>query len=79
MTQSEHIELKELLDSARTCMTLSARDWSLNSKDAWLYGIVVGWGDCLTEVAKKFSWNGRDVGRLKNYRKQVAKITGEKE
>jgi hypothetical protein len=43
-----------------------SRDWSLNSKDAWMYGIICGWGDAIEDVAKKHSWTNDQVDQLKD-------------
>ena len=64
-------DLAEALNSAKAAMTFSARDWSLNHRDAWLYGIVVGWDDALDEVANNHKWNDETVERLIRYRKAV--------
>lgn len=41
------------------------RDWSANERDAWLYGIMVGWGDgALKEIAEDFGWSDEKFGVL---------------
>lgn len=55
--------------SAAACMTSSPRDWSLDHRDAWLYGIIVGWDeDALLAVAKHHGWTDPDVERLRGLR-----------
>lgn len=51
------------LESALNC---DPRDWARNPKDAWIYGIIVGWDDdALEEVARQFFWTGSATIRLK--------------
>jgi len=56
---------RAVLDSARSLIVGSPRDWSKNSEDAWLYGLMVGWGDCLESIAKDFHWADHVVDRLR--------------
>jgi hypothetical protein len=56
----------DAIESARTVMTFSSRDWSANHRDAWLYGIIVGWDDdAISEVARKHGWPPDEIRRLK--------------
>lgn len=68
----EHIY--EVIDSLHTTITTDSKDWSLNKRDAWIYGIIVGWDDALPEVAEKFGWGNEDINRLKKYHSQFQKI-----
>ena len=63
--------LQEALESAGTAMTFSARDHALNHRDAWVYGILIGWGDALWEVADKHNWDIDTVARLIRLREAV--------
>lgn len=45
-------------------MNFSSRDWSLNHRDAWIYGIAVGWGDSINCVADRHRWSDDTVARL---------------
>jgi hypothetical protein len=36
--------LADVLDSVHSLMCFDVRDWSNYRRDAWLYGIFVGWG-----------------------------------
>lgn len=45
-------------------MSTDPRDWSVLSNDAWLYGVVVGWGDALAEVAERHRWTLGTCERL---------------
>jgi hypothetical protein len=54
------------LRSLECLVALSARDWAATEEDAWLYGVVIGWGDeALRELAREFRWPRRVVSRLK--------------
>lgn len=54
------------LDSVKTCMATSPRDWSLERNDAWMYGIVCGWSaDALTELIQRHRWSSEDVTKLR--------------
>lgn len=50
--------------SLRGTMATDPRDWSLCKRDAWIYGIVVGWVDCWEEIARKHDWSASDLARL---------------
>ena len=46
-------------DSLINTIVFDPRDWSLNPKDLWIYGIIVGWEDeCLKEFEQRFWWDG---------------------
>ncbi len=66
----------EALESAHTVMVHDARDWSLSSRDAWLYGLLVGWDDeCLAEMlARHPQWKPEGIERLKRLRAGIAAI-----
>jgi hypothetical protein len=52
------------LESIHSVMVFSPADHSLNERDAWVYGIVVGWDDALGTVAKDHGWDKETVERL---------------
>ena len=56
--------MTEVQVSIRNTIVFDTRDWSLNATDAWLYGIVVGWGVALSEVADLHNWDTKTVERL---------------
>jgi hypothetical protein len=63
----------EALESAAAAMAASPRDWSLDNRDAWAYGIIVGWSeDALAEVAAKHRWSEAEVERLRSLRAELA-------
>lgn len=51
-------------ESLRIVIATHVRDWSADKRDAWIYGIVVGWKDAIHEVAKKHGWSPLDIHRL---------------
>lgn len=76
------------IDSIITAMVTDPRDWSIDEVDAWLYGIIVGWGDdelaeylgtndlnALEEIQKKHNWSYETVERLKQLRAKFESIT----
>lgn len=59
----------------RTLVT-SSRNHSLDHRDAWIYGIIVGWEDgeddpdsALMEVADRHGWSLATVERLRDLRR----------
>lgn len=57
-------------------MTSSSRDWSLNHRDAWAYGIILGWNDgALAELAVRHRWSDEEVTRLKKLNAAIRDIT----
>jgi hypothetical protein len=59
---------ENFLASMAHCMAFHPRDWGLDRRDAWLYGIVCGWGDALQEVAERHKWDEPTVERLQRLR-----------
>ena len=46
-------------------LAFDSRDWAANRGDAWLWGIIFGWGDAMAEVALRHGWSEREVRRLR--------------
>ena len=58
--------------SAADVMASHSRDWGAESRDAWLWGIIIGWDDeSLAELEQKFAWNPESIQRLKRYRRAI--------
>lgn len=76
MDQGTVEKLREIFDSLHSTIVTDPKDWSLHKRDAWLYGILVGWDDCLPEIQKRFNWSDKDVSRLQKYRSVIASIKG---
>ncbi|MFD9249590.1 hypothetical protein [Streptomyces bottropensis] len=78
------------LASIRNTMATDPRDWAAERRDAWLWGVLMGWGcsqdhthddeacdadNALLEVAKKHGWNDHRVARVRELRTYLAPIT----
>lgn len=68
-------------ESLHTVMVFDPRDWSAYKRDAWVYGIVVGWDEekplkgetgreAMADLAAKFNWTDEDVARLRRLHKR---------
>lgn len=53
------------LQSIEFIMAFSSKDWGVDPKDAWIYGIVCGWGGAIEEIAARHDWSPEAVERLK--------------
>ena len=57
--------------SIESCIAFSSRDWSLHHRDAWLYGIIFGYGpEALIEMRMKHGWDDGTIARLEVLRRQ---------
>lgn len=53
------------IESLHDAIVFGARDWSLGSDSAWIYGIIVGWDAAsLRELAATYAWSEASVARL---------------
>ena len=52
-------------ESLRLALAQSSRDWSTAGVDAWIWGIVHGWGEALDDVAARHGWDAETVARLR--------------
>ncbi|MGG4444532.1 hypothetical protein [Brevibacillus fortis] len=64
-------DLQEALESLHTTLVFDPSDWAVSNRKAWIYGIVIGWGDVLESVAKAIGWTDETVERLKKYHNAV--------
>jgi hypothetical protein len=65
--------IADAFDSIRGLMATDARDWAATSRDAWTWGVLIGWPPAaLHDVARKHGWSADSVARLKLYRAAVA-------
>jgi hypothetical protein len=65
------------LMSMRYCMSFDPRDWSLYKRDAWLYGVVIGWtAEAMAEVAKRHGWSRAEQARLQQLHRKLWSRTG---
>jgi hypothetical protein len=97
-TRAERAEAKlervhDAVDSVRRAMVYDPRDWSQYKRDAWTYGVIVGWtcedqhdhddicgaDDALNQVVRQHGWLPEDVARLKTYRAAIAALDEQQE
>ncbi|WP_040663666.1 hypothetical protein [Oscillibacter ruminantium] len=65
MSESK-ILIENPLESLSMTVPFSCRDWATEKRDAWVWGIICGWGDdCQREFEQKFGWDVNTFGRLK--------------
>jgi len=58
--------LSDVAASMQGLIAQSPRDWSVNSYDAWIYGIFSGWGpEAMEEVAARHRWTPEMCERLR--------------
>lgn len=57
-------------ESLRNCFTYSPKDWSASKREAWAYGIVVGWNDAIQGIANLYGWTDDDIAKLKQLRER---------
>lgn len=63
-------KLAEAMSSLYDVIVFDSLDYSSGKREAWMYGIIVGWnGPAMDSIAKKFNWTKEDVERLRSYRK----------
>jgi hypothetical protein len=56
----------EALQSAGSCMATHPRDWGADRRDAWLWGLIIGWDDAaMAELVERYGWPQSEVERLK--------------
>jgi len=72
MTPTQLQTLSDALYSAGVCIATHPGDWSLDRREAWIYGIILGWGDRL-----RFGWSNRAQSRLRDYRHAVESLQKE--
>jgi hypothetical protein len=66
------------LESIKNCIVFSPRDWSLDKRDAWMYGIVVGWDNLsLYDLSIRHGWSVESVARLRQLRNEFEQYTQE--
>jgi hypothetical protein len=73
----------EGFDSLEGVCAFDSRDWSVNKRDAWLYGIVCGWDggqdedppeDAMAEMVEQHGWNAEAVERLRRMQQAVTTV-----
>jgi hypothetical protein len=74
LNPEEVVAVRDALASVRATMAFDVLDWSRDSHDAWLYGILVGYEGALELVAEKHKWKDEDVARLRTFRAAIARM-----
>lgn len=65
------MQLNSVKESLQMTVACDSRDWSSDKRDAWIYGIVLGWCEAaMVEIALKFNWSKEDVERLNKLYKE---------
>jgi len=63
------------LEHLKNIIVCSARDWSLNNLDVWIYGIIVGWNkESLKELKNNMNWNEEAIERLEELHKRFNEL-----
>jgi hypothetical protein len=73
------------LSSLHQVVVFDSRDWASNQKDAWIYGIIVGWNgedkeeneSLFQEFNSKFGWERTTWNRLLELHKKYELIKQE--
>lgn len=55
----------DVFDSLRNAVGFCTHLWAEQPADAWIYGILVGWGDSLPSIAARHCWTEEDTNRLR--------------
>jgi hypothetical protein len=56
---------EDFKESLNSCLVHHTRDWAGNKRDAWIWGIVVGWDEgSLAELSVDFGWDEETIERL---------------
>lgn len=77
-TEPNYDPVSLTLESLHDTICLGSRDYSLNHRDAWIYGIVVGWDEALPEVAEKHRWSTETISRLESMHKIYKRLKDNK-
>lgn len=59
------VPITDPFEALRSACAFSSRDWSAEPEDAWIYGIIVGWGKALPDVAARHGWDLSTAERLR--------------
>jgi hypothetical protein len=68
------ISIKDAIESISDTIIFDCKDHAENRRDAWLYGIIIGWNDeAMDVVSEKFQFNKNRLKKLHNSFKSIAK------
>jgi hypothetical protein len=76
------VDIGEALDSLRGSYAGDPRDWGQYRRDAWTYGVVLGWGEETAEdglplvehIGQRHGWSAENVARLRRYASAVDRL-----
>jgi hypothetical protein len=74
-------EVTNPFESLHNTIAFDVKDWATNKRDAWIYGIIIGWGsddpetteDIFQEFNEKFKWERETWNRLQMLHKEFLK------
>jgi hypothetical protein len=67
--------ISDAIASIRSTIIFSPRDWAADVRDAWVYGIVVGWDDpSIKELSSKFGWEIKEIKKMKQLHNALKKL-----
>lgn len=69
------MNLAQVISNLQTVINFDVRDWAANRRDAYIYGVLVGWGKALDEVAKQHGWDEGTIRRIREARALIASRT----
>lgn len=65
----------DAIKAVHMCIVRHPRDWGADSRDAWIWGVIVGWDDeSLVELAETHRWSSDDVARLRAMRAAIESL-----
>lgn len=74
MSATEPPPIECPLASLEMTLPFHPRDWSEHHRDAWIYGVIVGWDTALEDVAHKHGWTPETVARLQRLRERFLSL-----
>ena len=74
-------EITNPFESLHNSIVFDCRDWAKDKRDAWIYGVIVGWTNddaeemenIFQEFNKKFKWDKDTWNRLQVLHKEYLK------
>ena len=76
MTAERDISMAQIenpFESLHATLVFCSRDWAVNEKDAWIWGIVVGWDwddESMSKIRSQLGWSDETIARLTRLHKQ---------
>ena len=68
-------DAREVMQSLYDTMVFDSRDWANDGqRSAWIFGVVVGWGDALDEVADQYGWDQETRARIERLHRAAKSI-----